>query len=188
MGDHWKIGRGCCSYRYCKIREAEKWGLHYLLLGQRNKYKKTLPALASPTNQRRETSTTEGNHHLTWWATPYSDASAPWADQREEGKWYNASSVISLWFAGCWRRWCQSPRVKLLWETKAALAALIAHGVPPLSEADEMTPWDVSSCSTIPSWETPPHPRCRALLCWHLSFGARRLDNTGAITNAWLTH
>ena len=29
------MGRGCCSYKYCKISEAEKRGLHKMLLGQK---------------------------------------------------------------------------------------------------------------------------------------------------------
>ena len=34
MDDHSRIGRGFCSYTYCKIPEAEKRGLCHLVLGQ----------------------------------------------------------------------------------------------------------------------------------------------------------
>ena len=36
MGDDSRVGCGCCSYKYCKIPEAEKRGLHYMLLGVDN--------------------------------------------------------------------------------------------------------------------------------------------------------
>ena len=38
--DGWsfKVGRGCCSYKYCKIPEAEKWDLYYLGWGQKKWY------------------------------------------------------------------------------------------------------------------------------------------------------
>ena len=38
MVDHLKIGRGQCSYKYGKIPEAEKRGLHHMLLGRKIKY------------------------------------------------------------------------------------------------------------------------------------------------------
>ena len=35
MGDQSRVGRGCRSYKYCKISEAEKLGLQYMPLGQK---------------------------------------------------------------------------------------------------------------------------------------------------------
>ena len=32
MGDHLRVGRGCCSYKYCNIPEAEKRGLPFFYL------------------------------------------------------------------------------------------------------------------------------------------------------------
>ena len=57
MGSTWmglsRVGRGCCSFKYCKIPEAVKQGYHYILLGQKNNNKKhsamlkiSCPALA----------------------------------------------------------------------------------------------------------------------------------------------
>ena len=40
MGDHLRVGHGCCSFKYCKIPEAEKRGLHHMLLGAKKKKKK----------------------------------------------------------------------------------------------------------------------------------------------------
>ena len=45
MGSTWmglsRVGRGCCSFKYCKIPEAVKQGYHYILLGQKKQQQKT---------------------------------------------------------------------------------------------------------------------------------------------------
>ena len=39
MGDHLRVRRRYCSYKYCKIPGAEKRGPDYMLLGQKEEEK-----------------------------------------------------------------------------------------------------------------------------------------------------
>ena len=42
MGDHSTVGHGCCSYKYCKVPKAEKWGFHQMLMGTQKKNQRDL--------------------------------------------------------------------------------------------------------------------------------------------------
>ena len=52
MGDHSRVRRRYCSYKYCKIPGAEKRGPHYMLLGQKRRRKRDCKSLL-PTQFRR---------------------------------------------------------------------------------------------------------------------------------------
>ena len=54
MGDHVRVGRGCCSYKYCKIPEAEKRTSITNASGEKKKLaRQGIESILSPKQQRR---------------------------------------------------------------------------------------------------------------------------------------